>query len=355
MKNSAVGRLIGVMTGPLRAKKRNKARVFDPAKVRSVLIVKTDHLGDLMTAAPAVYAIRKIFTSARITLAGTTQGAKLYRALGLIDDEVTLDDSSRTWKRITTIRALRFDLVVNLRHDFRDILFASILKGEFYCTYDHKGLGAAATHPEKPPSEDVYESENHLSLVSALGVPPLEFEVPIDPAADIAIRKRLGNKKWAVLHPIARTAAKQWPIANFKSLVDRLDMHGVSCVCVGAREDRDACARVLGDRNRGLNLAGDLSFAELFALQKHAAMFVGVDSFVMHAAYFCGLAGVAIFSGTNSPVRWAPPGMIVVRNIVPCEPCRRDDCNVTGHPCLDDLTVDQVDAALIQLMDREKL
>lgn len=353
MKQRDQNRAVRTLIEPVRWVCSKKAARFDPERIASILVLKADHLGDLMTAAPAVRSLANHFPQARITLAGSNTGADLYRALGLIHDAIGLAGPSirvPSWRGLfriaSVIRRQKFDLVVNFRHDIHDIIFAFMCKGRFLCTYDHKGLGALATHPGQAPLEDVYEAENHLRLVRNLGVEPVPLDVPPDSAAEKRVAMLLGQGRWTVLHPVARTPAKQWPMSAFAELAKRLVDRGMQVVCVGDVEDRGPCEAVLGGLAGSLNLAGRLSFSELFALLRKANNFVGVDSFVMHAAHAIDLPAVAIFSGTNLSKRWAPPSVRVIANPVPCAPCHLERCNVDGHPCLVSLPVDRVIEAL---------
>ena len=327
--------------------------------IRSIMVLKADHLGDLMLAAPAAFSLKKVFERAKIVLAGTRQGARLYRTLGLIDDEIFIEGPSVKRRAlhsiigdIMKIRRMRFDLVVNMRHDFRDILFTSALKGRYLCTYDHKGLGRLATHVAPPPDDNRYERENHLRLVEILGVKSAPFVVPEDPNAAESVRQRFGGERYVVLHPVARTPAKQWPLERFRELALALEEKELRVACVGGPEDEELCGQAIAGIDGARNLAGELSFTELFALLRKAEGFAGVDSFVMHAAAAVGLPGVAIFSGTNVQSRWAPPEMSVVSHATDCAPCRLENCNVAGHPCMNEIDVKFVVEAMEGILER---
>lgn len=317
--------------------------------VKSVLILKADHLGDLMLAAQAVASIRAAFPDAKFTLASGREGGELYRALSLVDETIQIEGPSirgnsmfRGLNDIRKIRGEKFDLVVNLRHDFRDIIFASMLKGKYFCSYDHKGLAFNATHKIPAPDPNLYEAQNHLKCVDALKIKAVNWRPPAFSHDESDPRRITGREKIAVIHPSARTPAKQWSVDRFASLAGKLDEAGFGVVCIGSERDGELCGRVINSISDGANLAGRIDFKQMFAVLQRADLFVGVDSFVMHAAAACSVPGVAIFSGTNISARWAPPGIRVVKNPVPCAPCSLENCNVDGHPCLEGITVTMV-------------
>lgn len=353
----AKGRIIRTVTRtiarPVINHRQKKAAGLKVSQIKSVLIVKPDHLGDLMVTAPAVAALKKYFSKASITLASNANGVKLFYDLGLIDHHLEYDGASMErekgalFRQTRKIRQHSFDLVVNFRHDFRENMAVSFFKGKYYCTYEHKGTALFATHPAPVPSEEIYEVENHLDLVAELGVIKIPWTVPIANEAKDEIAKLLGNGKWVMMHPQARTFAKQWPMERFGELAGKINENGFGVVLVGGAEDSKVCEKLTREMDNGLNLAGQIDFPKLFALAEKTGLFVGVDSFVMHAAYAVGASGVAIFSGTNSDRRWAPPGFTVVKQEVECAPCALETCAVQGHPCLVQIDTQTVFEALL--------
>ena len=342
-----------MLTRPLTRRARARKEDFVADEIRSILVYKPDHLGDLLLAAPAVAALKEAFPAATITLAARKQGHALYGRFGLVDDFVPFDGVSLGADNalaiasfLGNIRRRRFDLVVNLRHDFREILFAQSLGERFLCTYNHRDLAVSATYAVTP-SVDCYEAENHLALVATLGAKAARWAIPVSDAAQKKAQHLLGKERWIVLHPAARTAAKQWPIESFAMLARKLRRREYAIACVGDRSDRDRCAPLLESRNVDLDLVGKASFDEMFAVMSGASLFIGIDSFPMHAAYFCGTPQVAVFSGTNRPDRWAPPGCTVIQNPMPCTPCALETCKQLGHPCMRGISVDRVFEAAI--------
>lgn len=317
--------------------------------IRKILVLKGDHLGDLMLAVPAVDSVKRAFPDASITLASSKQGESLYRALKLIDEHILFSSPGLVGypigsyaRLIRKIRSERFDLIINFRHDFRDILISQFLGGRFLCTYDHKGVGLLADFRALPGSETKYEAENNLNLVSMMGIEKSIYKVPLDQKAEKYIKKKCDNGRWIVLHPFSRTPAKQWPISNFSHLAALLSEADYHVACVGGKSDRAKSTELLKDCKRSVDFTGRISFEQLFSLLHMSIAFIGIDSFVMHAAKATDTNGLAIFSGTNRQIRWAPAGFSIVNNPVDCAPCGLENCTVQGHPCLTEITVERV-------------
>jgi ADP-heptose:LPS heptosyltransferase len=344
---------IRTLGAPIRWINRWRGRTFGCESVKSILVLKPDHLGDLITAAPGVNAVRNEFKTATVTFGGSKAGAELYRTLGLIDEAVEYPNAALPGlgtAMTRVLRARRFDLVINLRHDYRDIWRAGRLGGKYVCTYDHDGMAISATHPGGAPREDRYESENHLDLVRKLGIDTPEFIVPNDKEAFKTMGRKMIGGPWVVMHPGARTKAKQWLPERFSEIVAELEREGFRIACVGSEEDRKMCETIGEDRRGFINLAGSIGFAELFAALRMSSAFVGVDSFVMHAAAAVGREGVAVFSGTNTALRWKPPGIRAITSDVECSPCAKEECDQPGHPCLNSISSDRVFQELFEIL-----
>jgi ADP-heptose:LPS heptosyltransferase len=120
---------------------------------------------------------------------------------------------------------------------------------------------------------------------------------------------------------------------------------GPRLALLGAAEDRVLNAQIVEGLDGVADWAGRFSLAETAAAIAAADLLVGVDSGPGHLARSLGVKVVSIMSGANSTVRWAPDPASALTQPVPCAPCRRTRCPVTGHPCLAGVTPERVFAA----------
>jgi ADP-heptose:LPS heptosyltransferase len=183
-------------------------------------------------------------------------------------------------------------------------------------------LGVAASHPL-----EVFLTPEEEATASAWMV---EFETPV------------------VIHPRTSTDEnRNWPIEKWASLVAR-NPH-VSFVQLGLAADPPIRGTV--DR-RGAPLR------ESIALVKGAAAFVGIESSLAHAAHAVGTPSVVLF-GPTDPRVWAHPNSVSVSRHLRCAPCidlLRDCPCPYGNPCMAELPVEDVEAALQrQLRARQAL
>jgi len=328
--------------------------------IKNILILKGDHLGDLILCAPAVFAVRNAFPDSKITLAADSKGMELYKTLNLIDEGLLYKSPSIIMRNllilireIRDIRKIKYDLVINFRHDFRDILFSCALKKGFLATYNHKKLAIRADFRYTPSEPDEYEGENHLKLIDSLGIKRVKYQPKVDQSAAEWVNDNIGNDSFGVIHGVAGAGAKLWPREYFNKVAMAFSDFNLRPICVGEKEDIDLCQDIINHCPDGINLAGKLNFHNLFTLLSKAKIFVGLDSFIMHCAHMFNVPGVAIFSGTNVVSKWAPPSIKTIHHDVECAPCGLKTCNVADHPCMSAITADDVISKIEKLMERK--
>ena len=151
---------------------------------------------------------------------------------------------------------------------------------------------------------------------------------------------------------------RRWPQPSFGELARRLAREDrLRVVLVGSAGERAYTQRVVeAARDLGLedalNLAGDLSTAELSSLLSRCAVFVSNDSGPMHLAAALGTPTVGLF-GPETPLMYGPLGSRVRALYRPpiCSPCINVHDNkvascIWGFPqCLVSIAVEEVHAA----------
>lgn len=104
-------------------------------------------------------------------------------------------------------------------------------------------------------------------------------------------RKSRGERVALIHSGLTCWPAKNWPEDRMKEVVTALKKMGYFTVAVGA-EDAPEC-------DCDDSLAGETTPQQLYALAKHARLFVGIDSMPQHVASAANLPSVVIFGPTN--------------------------------------------------------
>lgn len=319
-----------------------------------LLAVKLADLGDLLTATPALRALRLAYPQARIDALVTPHAAPLLQGSDAVDHTVTFAkaafDRPGTAVGAPLLAAAR--LAARLRGGSYDavLLFhhlttsAGVLKYRLLLAATgapvraglDNGRGDFLTH--RVPDHGFGarpEAEYWLSVAEQLGAchPRPRLELPLSAAELAAGRERLAalvpSGPVAFLHPGCGrfSLARRWPPERFARVGDGLvESFGMRVVVVGGpREERLAGAVRRAMQAPAALLVGEPDPRALAATLAAGDLFIGNDSGVMHLAVAVGLRVVAIFGPSNWRA-WGPyppgdPRHTVVALDLPCSPC----------------------------------
>jgi ADP-heptose:LPS heptosyltransferase len=160
---------------------------------------------------------------------------------------------------------------------------------------------------------------------------------------------------YVVVHPGASVPARAWAPGRNAALVDALVSEGRRVVVTGAPSERGLTAIVTGaPRPEVVDLGGMTDLAGLAGVIAGASAIVVGNTGAAHLAAAVGTPVVSLFASTVPPARWRPWRVRheLLHVDVPCAGCRARDCPVDGHPCIDDLGVAEVLAAIDRVSGR---
>jgi heptosyltransferase-3 len=327
----------------------------DFSTVRSVLVTKLRHHGDVLLASPVFTVLERFAPHVEIDALVYAETAPLLErhpsirhvhAIPRNADRTALERARAEWSMLTALRARRFDLLVHLTDHRRGAWLARVLSPRYAVAPRAAGAPRfwkrSFTHlypaPRGRPRHTV---ELNLDALRRIGVPVREADkalvlVPGEEAearADALCREHgLDAQRFALVHPGSRWLFKTLPARDVADVVTHLERRGLRIVVTGSPEpaERAYVASVLAAvrPDAAIDLTGALSLVELAALIARAAVFVGVDSAPMHIAAAMGTPTVAAF-GPSGDREWAPwrvPHAIVASDRFPCRPCGNDGC-----------------------------
>ncbi|KGD37328.1 glycosyltransferase family 9 protein [Burkholderia pseudomallei] len=200
---------------------------------------------------------------------------------------------------------------------------------------------AAAASVKSTASTDSADAAD--SIASAAAVAASNPNDSNDPPTDLG--------RWLVVHPGASAASRRWPAERFADVVARVARYFDGVAVTGGAHERalveTVCARA---GKRVLPLAGALSIGELGALIEAADLLLANNSGPVHLAAALGTPVVDLYALTNPQhTPWRVPSRVLNAD-VPCRHCYRSVCDQPGHPCLERVSVDDVVAAVRELM-----
>ncbi|MFW2513377.1 glycosyltransferase family 9 protein [Demequina sp. SO4-13] len=336
-----------------------------------VLVARLDSLGDVLVTGPA---IRAIAAHADVTLLCSGQGARVAPLLPGVSRFIAWDcpwitspspalDPAEIQQMVDDIGALNIDEAVVLTSFHQSPLPLALMlrmAGVSRITgasVDHAGaLLDNRLRPGETLPEDVPEPERALAIASAAG-----FTLPADDDGRLQVQGWEGAdvdlpaRPYAVLHPGASAPARTWPATRFRDTAVRLAEQGIVPVVTGSAHERALTAQVAG--NHGVDLGGALDIKQLAHVIAGARAIVVANTGPAHLAAAVGTPVVSLFAPVVPSVRWAPygvPHVLLGDQHAPCAGSRWRECAIPGHPCLSDVTADDVWEALESVWETRK-
>jgi heptosyltransferase-2 len=336
----------------------------DSTQVSRLVIRAPNWLGDAVLALPAMAALRRHFSSARLTVAAVRGIAPMFRE----DTDVRPDDvvefADLREERAVLARG-GHELAILIPNSFRSAWMTKRAGIAARWGYPTAGRGLLLTRRSRPDRRHGvrHHADYFRDLVRGLGIPcgdePPRLRASIDSAHQAAtLLERRGVRNDARLIGFAPGAAygeaKQWRPDRVAAVAARLTQErDATCLIVGASHDRAAAraieswirAHAPSAAARVVDLTGATSLATLIGLTARCRVFVSNDSGAMHVAAALGRPVVAIFGPTREQATRPIGDHDVLTADVFCRPCMLRDCPI-DHRCMKRITTDQVFAAV---------
>jgi heptosyltransferase I len=332
-----------------------------PLEPSKILIVLHGAIGDVARALPLAGLLRRRFPEANLTWSVEPASLALLELCRFIDEIIVFDRPGGVpafLRFLQTVRARRFDLVLDLQRHFKSGLI-SRWSGAPYRLGFHRSdakefnwlfnnLYIPATGNSTP------KILHYLKFAEFLGAPqePIEWDLQLT-AEDHRRAENLlcgSGRKAAVLFIGSRWQSKQWFAAQIAATASAIRArHGFEVVFLGAPADRALASEAEAlSAERIINLTGQTSLRDAVAIIARARFCVGPDTGLMHIAAALGTPVVSLW-GATEPVRTGPYGFgdLAIQGTADCSPCGRRHCAI-GRVCMQSIGTE----AILAMIDR---
>ncbi len=333
--------------------------------IRRVVLLRPDHLGDMLLLTPALARLRAALPDVDVTLyadpascpvafngpegihveahafPGITRGPKPHPLRPYVD----------LWFMAQHLRAGRYDAALILRPDhWWGGGTAGVARIPLVLGFDHPDTRPALTQ-SLPYVRRMHAGRANLLLIEALiaratGQPPRPL--PSDDAALMrvhplifrvpqAARERANSllNGWGLdtpliaINPGAGAAVKRWLPERWANVADVLAMrYGAAIALTGSASEAALTARIAAAMtNPALDLAGKTDFPTLGAVYERAALVLGPDCGSLHLAVAVGTPTVHLYgpADVSQYGPWGDPARHVAltadRRDIPCLGC----------------------------------
>lgn len=331
-------------------------------EIKSVLLSRTDSIGDMVLTLPMAGVIKKHYPHAKVTVLGKTYTQPIVNLSQHVDaflnwDEINLWDKH---KQITFMRAQSFDCVI---HVFPNKKIARLAKhagvamriGTSHRWFHWFTCNSLLNFSRK--NSDLHESQLNLKLLSP---PNIHENVEIKKMHDFLdfscnyvlqeeIKKLLNPQKLnIVLHPLSKGSARNWGLDNFAELINILPQEKYNIFVSGTEQEgilfRDKLIKPYPFVH---DISGKVNLEQFIALINASSALVACSTGPLHIASALDKLAVGLFPPIR-PIhagRWAPIGKNVVvlsKGDAQCTNCKKtNSCS-----CIESITPQEVLYAL---------
>jgi lipopolysaccharide heptosyltransferase I len=296
-----------------------------------IAIIKLSSLGDVVHALPVAHALRRALPSAHLTWVVEAREYAILRDHPDLDAVVPVD--TRLWRRLIwrpagarqvwskvgrlreRIRLASFDVAIDLQGLLKSGLLTAYtgapLRIGFSAGRCRERWNALFTNRRvTPPGSARHVVEQYLALLAPLGIEPgpAEFHVPVPAAADRRIEELLVKEgvkpgdRLVAINPGAGRPQKQWSVARFAALAERLATEAGARLLLLWGPDEAHMAREISLALPGHSalLAPPTDLGELAALLKRCRLMIANDTGPLHLAAALGTPSLGLYGPTRA-------------------------------------------------------
>ncbi|MBY0564986.1 MAG: glycosyltransferase family 9 protein [Hyphomonadaceae bacterium] len=286
--------------------------------VRRVLVIQLGGLAEFVRALAAAKRIREAHVGARITLLTTDVNREVAEKAPYFDTVETdgkPKEPQAITKLIARIRAAKYDVVYDLEGSNRTNNYFQGLRpwppkwsgpvaGASYAFLD-------ADRDSLHPLERYARQLERAGLAGGDLMPDLSWVRSVLRNPPRLQTDYFGIRgRYVALLPRGSNAEpnRRWAEEKYVELAKRAVLHGVTPVVFGGSEERAVGAAVAKAEPRARNLVTRADIFQSVALFERAAIAVGDDVALMHAAAAAGAPCVVFLSALNNPAQATPRG-----------------------------------------------
>jgi heptosyltransferase-2 len=361
-----------------------------------VLVIQTAFLGDLLLGIPFFQEIKKVYPNAHITILCRKGLGGFLTAMGLVNEAIEIDKSSKANLRLTTknaiavLRQRQFEAIFCPHESLRSAQLVWTLRAKNKVGYSRWFKYFIFNHRIERPM-NLPEALRQLALLEVInpdlwkkrlleylpeqGVPDwasmsisklLDQRQSFKKNGDISVfsstvvrelveqlqgsqlQKDQSKTGCVFLAPGSVWRTKQWTIEGYVAVAKNLLGRGFKVVLFGAPEEVELCQKIVSEAPGAVSIAGKTRLwesAEIYAL---ADAVVCNDSGAMHLAAAAGVPTVAVFGPTVLRFGYRPwqnAARVVEDNDLKCRPCGRHGnhvCPIGTHECMKRVSSQQV-------------
>jgi heptosyltransferase-3 len=358
-----------------------------PLSPKKILVVAMPYLGDVLLATPLFHSLKKAYPDSQLDALVFSSTAAMLEGNSDISHIITTPNRPtfvENWQLLKQIFR-RYDLAMAIQTGDRPF-FYTLLAAPFRINVVPSKKSKTGWKRFFVQRWTEFDNENthtvlqNLKLLDLINIPRCFSLVP--PRFN-NIQSLNGSfpfltetRPFVVLHPFPQWKYKRWTKEGWIEVGHYLNKLGLRVALSGggAKEELDNISYIVNHLPADtVNLAGQVSLAQLAHIIAQAKLFIGPDTGITHLAAATGTPVIAIYGPTN-PVKWSPwpygyqasvnpfarKGNQHVNNIYfvqgagDCVPCALEGCErhqQSRSQCLDDILPSDIKCLIPRMLN----
>ena len=290
-----------------------------------ILVIKLDHLGDVLLATPVFSNLRRAYPNAELHALTAAWSRVVLERHPDVNHVVEYNapffcrtgqptSLRETFKLYRQLRHQKYDLMVDLRSDWRIVWFA-------FGRLTPRRFSRAALQVENKLGfaqfSGVHETTRNLDVLRQADLPT--------PVQTAIFSVTMEDKKWTsdllttyqverqhpliAIHPGSPIALKRWLPERYAELADWLiAQKRAQILFVGVKDEIPIITEIQARmRGESISIAGITTLTQLASILHTCNVFIGNDSGPMHLAAAVGTQTIGLY-GPGDPTRFGPAG-----------------------------------------------
>lgn len=233
---------------------------------------------------------------------------------------ITFDKSSgwsglREFKQ--TMQGRHFDILFHMQAAMRASVLSLFIKSPLRLGFDKRRAADYQwlfSNHKIAAQEKAHVLDGFLAFLSAAGLSdtPLNWQFDVPSAVrNSALQRREDKQAYVVINAcssVRRNNWRNWPVEHYKPVIEYLQNRGFAVVLTGGPADNERqIAQQINQQCGGqlLDLCGQTTLGELYALLSGARMLIAPDTGPAHMANLAGTPVVGLYASSN-PLRTGP-------------------------------------------------
>ena len=293
---------------------------------KTILISRTDSIGDVILTLPMCVWIKNTYPRAKIIFLGNSYTKPVLECMPQIDEIMEWAELEKMpdASKVELLKSKKIDVCIHVFPKREIAALAKKAKIETRVGTSHRAFHLLSCNLKlgfSRKNSDFHESQLNFELLRPFGIESLPSLEEISSwmknfqPKDVELPERLQtaflkpNKK-VILHTKSKGSAMEWPIEKYKIVADNLIYRGFTVIFTGIEQDGIFIRSFIPQHENSIDTTGKLTLDQLIVLISKCDSLVACSTGPLHIAGVLGLQTIGLFSPKRPmhPGRWKALG-----------------------------------------------